>query len=189
MVVSTLNQIRGCIISYGTWYASGTCATFRAEKATGSSLELSRKCGLNLQKLIRISYADDTFTLKSSKGPCSVEGDVFSCGVHVDKPSEFSVRCAKPFLWTSCVRDDSFLYRSRMTSFATRATQLSTPIKPPRVMCRAQSMSRRRSIQSSWKFRGNHVTSSHSYRYLFSLLGGSLLIFRHVTTISLDTHQ
>jgi ribonuclease T2 len=36
MIVSTLNQIRGCIISWGTWYASGTCATFRAEKASGS---------------------------------------------------------------------------------------------------------------------------------------------------------
>jgi hypothetical protein len=39
MIVSTLNQIRGCIISWGTWYASGTCATFRAEKASGSLLD------------------------------------------------------------------------------------------------------------------------------------------------------
>lgn len=47
MVVSTQNHIRGCIISYGTWYASGTCATFRAEKATGSSRGFTRiQCGL-----------------------------------------------------------------------------------------------------------------------------------------------
>lgn len=37
LMVSTLNQQRGCIISYGTWYASGTCATFRVQKASGSS--------------------------------------------------------------------------------------------------------------------------------------------------------
>lgn len=36
MVVSTMEHIRGCVISPGTWYASGTCATFRAEKASGS---------------------------------------------------------------------------------------------------------------------------------------------------------
>lgn len=37
MMVSRLNQQRGCIISYGTWFASGTCATFRAEKVSGKS--------------------------------------------------------------------------------------------------------------------------------------------------------
>lgn len=36
MIVSTMGQIRGCIISYGTWYASGSCATFQAKKATGT---------------------------------------------------------------------------------------------------------------------------------------------------------
>jgi len=36
MIVSTMDQLRGCIISWGTWYASGTCATFRAEKLSGS---------------------------------------------------------------------------------------------------------------------------------------------------------
>lgn len=69
MIVSTLNQIRGCIISWGTWYASGTCATFRAEKAS-----------------------DDTFTLKSSKGPCTIQEDAFKCGTHVTTPSEFTVK-------------------------------------------------------------------------------------------------
>jgi ribonuclease T2 len=37
LMVSTLNQRRGCIISYGTWYSAGTCATFRAQKASGWS--------------------------------------------------------------------------------------------------------------------------------------------------------
>lgn len=35
LMVNTLNQQRGCIISPGTWYSSGTCATFRAIKLSG----------------------------------------------------------------------------------------------------------------------------------------------------------
>ncbi|KAJ6166630.1 hypothetical protein N7470_002077 [Penicillium chermesinum] len=37
LVVTTLNQQRGCIISTGAWYSSGTCATFRATKVSGAS--------------------------------------------------------------------------------------------------------------------------------------------------------
>lgn len=33
--VSTQGQGRGCIISHGTWFSSGTCATFKAEKVRG----------------------------------------------------------------------------------------------------------------------------------------------------------
>lgn len=36
LVVERLNRKHGCIISYGTWFSSGTCATFRAEKISGS---------------------------------------------------------------------------------------------------------------------------------------------------------
>lgn len=93
MIVSTLGHIRGCIISHGTWYASGTCATFRAEKARGLFLCSHRDAAWrSLAEANQKLYIDDTFTLKSSKGPCSVEADVFSCGVHVNEPSEFSVR-------------------------------------------------------------------------------------------------
>jgi len=35
LMVSTFNRQRGCIISYGTWYNAGTCATFQAVKTTG----------------------------------------------------------------------------------------------------------------------------------------------------------
>lgn len=38
LMVSTFNQRRGCIISYGTWYASGTCAAFRTEEDSGAYL-------------------------------------------------------------------------------------------------------------------------------------------------------
>ncbi|KAJ9486995.1 hypothetical protein VN97_g6330 [Penicillium thymicola] len=36
LIVERLNRKHGCIISYGTWFSSGTCATFRAEKISGS---------------------------------------------------------------------------------------------------------------------------------------------------------
>lgn len=39
--VSTLGQGRGCIISHGTWFTSGTCATFRGQRVRGLSFLLS----------------------------------------------------------------------------------------------------------------------------------------------------
>lgn len=47
---------KGCIISKGTWYTSGTCATFTS---TGSA---------------------DSFTLKSSKGDCAISSGQLTCG-------------------------------------------------------------------------------------------------------------
>ncbi|ETS78178.1 hypothetical protein PFICI_10240 [Pestalotiopsis fici W106-1] len=47
---------KGCLISAGTWYVSGTCATITAT-ASGSG-----------------------FTLKSSKGSCGIVSGVFTCG-------------------------------------------------------------------------------------------------------------
>ncbi|CZR56972.1 related to ribonucleases [Phialocephala subalpina] len=45
----------GCLISAGTWYTTGTCATYTAT-ASGSG-----------------------FTLKSSKGSCGISSDTFTC--------------------------------------------------------------------------------------------------------------
>ncbi|KAJ6028345.1 hypothetical protein N7540_003921 [Penicillium herquei] len=67
LMVSTLNQRRGCLISYGTWYTSGTCATFHANEKSG-----------------------DKFTLRSSKGPCSFDNSGFNCGDDVHSPTEFT---------------------------------------------------------------------------------------------------
>ncbi|KAF7904069.1 hypothetical protein EAF00_001403 [Botryotinia globosa] len=49
----------GCLISEGTWYTSGTCATYTAT-ASGTG-----------------------FTLRSSKGTCGISGSTFSCGAGV----------------------------------------------------------------------------------------------------------
>ncbi|KAF2758254.1 ribonuclease M [Pseudovirgaria hyperparasitica] len=46
---------KGCIISAGTWYSSGTCATFTAT-SSGSG-----------------------FTLSSSKGPCAIQSGTLTC--------------------------------------------------------------------------------------------------------------
>ncbi|KAJ5861668.1 uncharacterized protein N7529_008978 [Penicillium soppii] len=72
LIVSTLNRKHGCIISYGTWFSSGTCATFRSE-----------------------SLSDGKFHLKSSKGPCAFERDALACGPHVNSPTEFTAKDGK----------------------------------------------------------------------------------------------
>lgn len=57
---------KGCIISAGTWYTSGTCATFTA--ATSGS----------------------GFTLSSSKGNCGVVSGKFTCGGSVKTATAFT---------------------------------------------------------------------------------------------------
>ncbi|KAF9891110.1 hypothetical protein FE257_005046 [Aspergillus nanangensis] len=72
LVVSTMGQRRGCIISRGTWFTSGTCATFKSKTTSG-----------------------DAFTLHSSKGMCGFADDLFTCGSHITTPAEFKVEDSK----------------------------------------------------------------------------------------------
>jgi ribonuclease T2 len=58
---------KGCIIGKGTWYTTGTCATFTAASA-----------------------ANDGFTLTSSKGKCSVVGGALSCDGSVSTATGFT---------------------------------------------------------------------------------------------------
>ena len=64
--VITSGAKKGCIISKGTWYTTGTCAGF----ATTSS--------------------GDGFTLMSSKGACAVADGALTCSADVTDPTEFS---------------------------------------------------------------------------------------------------
>ncbi|KAK1917208.1 hypothetical protein P3342_012053 [Pyrenophora teres f. teres] len=57
---------KGCIISKGTWYTTGTCATFTA------------------------SDAGDGFTLSSSKGKCGIVGGALSCDSTVSSGTGFT---------------------------------------------------------------------------------------------------
>ena len=61
----------GCLISAGTWYTSGTCATFTA--ATSGS----------------------GFTLTSSKGKCAVVSGAFTCGTTVSTATVFTAVSGK----------------------------------------------------------------------------------------------
>lgn len=57
---------KGCIISKGTWYTTGTCATFTA------------------------TSADTGFTLSSSKGKCAVVSGALSCDASVGTATGFT---------------------------------------------------------------------------------------------------
>jgi ribonuclease T2 len=57
---------KGCLISKGTWYTSGTCATFTAAEAGNG------------------------FTLTSSKGNCGIVGGELTCGGSVKSATGFT---------------------------------------------------------------------------------------------------
>ncbi|KAI4182293.1 MAG: hypothetical protein L6R41_006076 [Letrouitia leprolyta] len=64
--VTSGGKVNGCIISGGTWYTTGTCATFTAA-ASGSG-----------------------FTLTSSKGKCAVSNNVLTCAASITAPTVFT---------------------------------------------------------------------------------------------------
>ncbi|QIX00602.1 hypothetical protein AMS68_006119 [Peltaster fructicola] len=70
LTVSISGNTKGCIISAGAWYVSGTCASFVATKH------------------------DESFTLKSSRGSCGIVDGEFKCDASV-KASEFEASDSK----------------------------------------------------------------------------------------------
>ncbi|KAL8917799.1 MAG: hypothetical protein Q9172_005688 [Xanthocarpia lactea] len=64
--VTSGGKTNGCIISGGTWYTTGTCASFTAA-ASGSG-----------------------FSLTSSKGKCAVANSVLTCAASVTAPTIFT---------------------------------------------------------------------------------------------------
>lgn len=69
--VNVSGSKKGCIISGGTWYTTGTCASFTAA-SSGSG-----------------------FTLTSSKGKCGVVSGVFTCGSSVSTATAFTSSSGK----------------------------------------------------------------------------------------------
>ncbi|KAL8940242.1 MAG: hypothetical protein Q9211_002372 [Gyalolechia sp. 1 TL-2023] len=69
--VTSNGHVNGCIISGGTWYTTGTCATFTAAPS-GSG-----------------------FTLTSSKGKCAVSNNVLTCSSTITAPTIFSTTDGK----------------------------------------------------------------------------------------------
>ena len=62
---------KGCLISNGKWYVSGTCATYTATAVGGNAPRAKR--------------AEGDFTLSSSKGDCGILDGAFACGSGVEK--------------------------------------------------------------------------------------------------------
>lgn len=73
----------GCLISAGTWYSSGTCATYTA---TPSGKKYESFLGTWL-----MIFEGSGFTLKSSKGSCGISSSKFTCGSGVTA-TVFTVR-------------------------------------------------------------------------------------------------
>lgn len=63
--VYTLNQKRGCIISKSTWFSSGTCATFRINRASGKG---SLKANLREKTILTRSLKPRRFHPPIKKG-------------------------------------------------------------------------------------------------------------------------
>lgn len=73
------NETQGCLIGDGSWYTSGTCATYHAED--------------DVQELTDGDDDDDDehlFTLTTRKGPCGFLNGIFTCGRNVGKQDIFS---------------------------------------------------------------------------------------------------
>ncbi|KAF2144502.1 uncharacterized protein K452DRAFT_325066 [Aplosporella prunicola CBS 121167] len=66
LMVEVGGSSNGCIISKGTWYTSGTCATFTA------------------------ADSGDGFTLSSSKGDCGIADGALTCGSGVSEATVFT---------------------------------------------------------------------------------------------------
>jgi ribonuclease T2 len=66
----------GCIISSGSWFTTGTCASFTAAASGGSSSTRKRT---NLS-VTNNNTTGNGFTLSSSKGKCGVSGEALTCG-------------------------------------------------------------------------------------------------------------
>lgn len=151
-----MGQQRGCIIGRGTWYSSGTCATFRAEKASGSSPSHKNKATLTLI----LTLTDDTFTLSSRKGPCAFKNDILTCNSKISNPVEFSVSHSLPIAepkW-STISVNNRPYRPRTASFLTTGTQPSSRTRLQRAKCKAMSLSRRGIILSSCPYHGDDAS-------------------------------
>ncbi|KAF1352082.1 ribonuclease M [Delphinella strobiligena] len=66
LAVETGGTSKGCIIGSGSWYSSGSCATFTATAA-----------------------GDKGFTLASRKGKCAVKKDALKCAAEIREPTVF----------------------------------------------------------------------------------------------------
>ncbi|KAL1303264.1 hypothetical protein AAFC00_006677 [Neodothiora populina] len=72
LAVETDGNSKGCIIGSGTWYSSGSCATFTAS-----------------------SVGETNFTLASRKGECAIKKDALKCAADIREPTVFESKDGK----------------------------------------------------------------------------------------------
>ncbi|KAM0717009.1 hypothetical protein Q7P37_006861 [Cladosporium fusiforme] len=75
---------KGCLISNGKWYVSGTCASYTAEPESNNAPRAETQA------------ADSpAFKLRSSKGDCGIVDGAFACGSGVDAGQVFGAENGK----------------------------------------------------------------------------------------------
>ncbi|CBX98457.1 hypothetical protein LEMA_P098660.1 [Plenodomus lingam JN3] len=74
---------KGCIITKGTWFTSGSCATFTATPVSSSSSSPPSNPS-------DTDTASGPFTLSSSKGPCAILAGALSCSHSVSAATGFT---------------------------------------------------------------------------------------------------
>ncbi|KAL9018708.1 MAG: hypothetical protein Q9185_004022 [Variospora sp. 1 TL-2023] len=120
--VTTAGQINGCIISGGTWYTTGTCASFTATASGMLSLLFRPKQHPHL--LTTTNVLGEGFTLSSSKGKCAVANDILTCAATVTDSTVFGTV-------------DGKLAYNGLTSFYTEAVPTGTVQAPIAVVQKA----------------------------------------------------
>ncbi|KAL8967810.1 MAG: hypothetical protein Q9197_005225 [Variospora fuerteventurae] len=119
--VTTAGQTNGCIISGGTWYTTGTCASFTATASGMLSLLFRPK---HPQLLTTTNVLGEGFTLSSSKGKCAVANDILTCAATVTDSTVFGTV-------------DGKLAYDGLTSFYTEAVPTGTVQAPIAVVQKA----------------------------------------------------
>ena len=87
--VVTGGKADGCIISAGTWYTTGSCATFTGTATSMISLPTLHSSSINY-------VLAGGVTLSSSKGKCAIISGALSCGSTVSSATVFTVSLLLP---------------------------------------------------------------------------------------------
>lgn len=100
--------VDGCLISAGTWYTTGTCATFTAT-ASGTFFTVDLRFASHTSVTDHGDNLGSGFTLKTSKGSCGVVSGAISCASGVTASvftvSTWSCTVSKYYLYTNLPSD------------------------------------------------------------------------------------
>lgn len=121
------------------------------------SVPLSRNNLMSRIQHTDSSFTDNTFTLTSSRGKCSFEQDILTCGAHIDNPMEFEVSSV---FFPSHLSAYSYKNRWSTENSPITETRRSMRINHPRAIHRVMSSLPRENIQLSWRSPGGSASDS-----------------------------